>query len=125
ASCTAQLGFVMGAGWVWRRALLSTVLNRRIFFAVSSAFAGKLLVHVAAAIFDEPPWVPQAFVGTVHVPIASIVAFDPEPRYTPVAVAFAVVALASAAYPEWRYLFYAVANLVMLASVIWAHRRRA
>ncbi len=109
-------------GALARRALLANAVNRHLFVAVGLAFAGKLLVHAAIAILEQPPAHGYLLVGVVYASIAAVVAVVYLPQLWALAVAFAGAALASAAWPELRFLLYAAASFVMLLNLAWAYR---
>lgn len=123
AITAGQIAALGIGGWLARRALLSTALNRRLFFALSLAFVGKLLVHAATAILGHAPSDGYVLVGLVYASVAATVAVSYRPQLWPIAIAFAGATLAGAAWPEGRYIVYAAASFVMLVSLAWVYVR--
>ncbi len=117
-----ELAALAIVGALARRALLANAVNRHLFVAVGLAFAGKLLVHAAIAILEQPPAHGYLLVGVVYASIAAVVAVVYLRQLWALAVAFAGAALASAAWPELRFLLYAAASFVMLLNLAWAYR---
>jgi hypothetical protein len=110
-------------GAVFRRALLPTALNRQLFLAVVLAFLGKLLVHVSMAALGHAPWEGHALSGIVYAVLAAAAATFFDARLATAAVGFGGAALVAVTFPELRYLAYAGAGLVFLASMALLYGR--
>lgn len=122
ANSAGLLVAISVVGFVARKALLSTALNRDIYLAVFVAFSAKLLVHLAAAILGAPPWQGYVFVGVPYAAVGAMIAIRYQPLLWPIGVAYGAASLAGAAWPDGRYLLYSVASLVMLLNLAWVYR---
>ncbi|MFK7990502.1 MAG: serine/threonine-protein kinase [Sandaracinaceae bacterium] len=123
AGTVGALAAIGGLGAVFRRALLGTELNRRLFLAVVVAFVGKLVLHITMAMLDRPPSEGHVIMGVVYAVTAAVIAVFHEPLLSILALVFGGAAIASAVAPDNRYLFYALASFSMMLCLLVFHWR--
>ncbi len=110
------------AGVAARKSLLSTTLNRDIYAALFVAFGGKLLVHATVLLLEQPPWHGFVLTGLVFAAVGATLAIRYQALLWPVALAFAAAAIAGAAWPDARYVFFSLACVVMLIDLALVYR---
>ncbi|MBS2016146.1 MAG: protein kinase [Deltaproteobacteria bacterium] len=115
---TTMFLVVVVSGWVARRSMMRTRLNRTIVGAAALAFFAQMTLHVGSYFAGVSPDESQRFILFVWFVIAAMMAVAVAPRVAVAAAAYLGAYLAASKWFELRYELMAAANAVLMVTLL-------
>ncbi|HRH00664.1 MAG TPA: serine/threonine-protein kinase [Polyangiaceae bacterium] len=114
----ALLGVVLISGFVARRSMGRTAMNRAIVGALALAFFAQLMVHVGSWLARVPPDESQRLIPYIWFLIAAMMAVTVIPRMALPAAGYLVAYFAMSRWFAFRYEIMAASNALLFATVV-------
>lgn len=114
----ALLGVVLISGFVARRSMGRTVMNRAILGALALAFFAQLMVHVGSWLAHVSPDESQRLISYIWFLIAAMMAITVIPRLAVPAVGYLLAYFAISRWFSYRYEIMTLSNAILLGTVV-------
>ena len=114
----ALLGVVLISGFMARRSMGRTALNRAILGALALAFFAQLMVHVGSWLARVPPDESQRLIPYIWFLIAAMMAVTVIPRLALPAAGYLAAYFAMSRWFAFRYEIMAASNALLFATVV-------
>jgi serine/threonine-protein kinase len=115
---TLMFVVVLAGGFLARRSMMRTTLNRSLVGAAALAFFAQMALHVGSWLASVPPDESQRFILFVWFSIASVMALTVTPQLAFAAAAYLIAYLLSSRWPSLRYDLMGAANAVLYVTVL-------
>ncbi|HQY63987.1 MAG: protein kinase [Myxococcales bacterium] len=114
----ALLGVVLISGFVARRSMGRTAMNRAILGALAIAFFAQLMMHVGSWLAKVPPDESQRLIPYIWFLIAAMMSVTVIPRLALPAAGYLAAYFAISRWFASRYEIMAASNALLLATVL-------